>query len=760
MAKAIKWQIAFQTNDPSSPTSYRIDIYAEGYSGTPIQLTAGPQPIVTEENDDKNFFSPVRGQTGTIQVCTRMPNGGTLDINDLLPSDNIAHPVRLVSIAANNNETIEWQGFLSCEAYSQAYTEIPEIFSFPVISVLEAMDSMEVELNEDMAFKKILGHVAYAMKAIETKSGMSLFSNVHVSTYVEGAITSQYFYNNVYFKAEELISGDNITVEVHSVSCKAILEQVAKFFGCSWREVGQNFYLEMIGGQSQYHYASFSSIYAFFVNGSDSIQWNPEQSSTANLSVQTWMGTGHQRSVMQGMRRVKVDAKLDDFGCNMTLQECPVNNLVENPEERQSVNGEVHVNTNETFYNLAEHKHYLTKAIFPTDLSSASLQLTSTLSGINYTHTIFWETNLFRENYYTLVNTQSQASSSGLNHYITSFMAWWRNRDDELQSGLMICGVPKNLYFAVTPVQSRPWNKYALTEDNYLFRQRTPLIFAATKGYIKIDINTLAWSNAPGTMPSINYGADIGSRLTIAVQLGSKWAYYDSEEGTYKWSSSFHTIDFQLEHKTTRDVLKTLSNWDESMGVDKADGLFINIPEFMAGFVSVRVYPYVDALCTDPHPETNAMFDVFISKLDVEYVPLKEELLTDRSDNAYATETSQAFRDELSLNVDLASYANNTKLATMIWDDATTPAKLITLGSATVRPEVDLLNRLASYYGAARQRLELEVAHPTAAPLPLLKLNGINDGKVYLPLSESRDWQTGVCKLTCFETPTEQQEEE
>ena len=82
-----------------------------------------------------------------------------------------------------------------------------------------------------------------------------------------------------------------------------------------------------------------------------------------------------------------------------------------------------------------------------------------------------------------------------------------------------------------------------------------------------------------------------------------------------------------------------------------------------------------------------------------------------------------------------------------------------TLGYGTTyvvqrRPEMDLLNRLAAYYGAARQRLELEVAHPTAAPLPLLKLNGINDGKVYLPLSESRDWQTGVCKLTCFETPT------
>jgi hypothetical protein len=90
----------------------------------------------------------------------------------------------------------------------------------------------------------------------------------------------------------------------------------------------------------------------------------------------------------------------------------------------------------------------------------------------------------------------------------------------------------------------------------------------------------------------------------------------------------------------------------------------------------------------------------------------------------------------------------------MLWEsDGTTPVKLLTLGAATIRPEVDLLNRLAAYYGAARQRLELEVAHPTAAPLPLLKLNGINDGKVYLPLSESRDWQTDVCKLQCFEMP-------
>ena len=162
-------------------------------------------------------------------------------------------------------------------------------------------------------------------------------------------------------------------------------------------------------------------------------------------------------------------------------------------------------------------------------------------------------------------------------------------------------------------MQGRIWNKYALTSSNYLFKQRTPLIFAAAKGYLKIDINTLAWSNAPGTMPSINYGATLYPTLTIALQFGDKWAYKDGDD--YLWSSTFHTIDFPLEHKTTNEVLKTFSNWNEDMDVDKVDGLFIKIPEFMVGFVTIYVYHEVDAICLDPY--TNSMFDVFINKMDV-----------------------------------------------------------------------------------------------------------------------------------------------
>ena len=742
MSKQVRWQVPFAAQDG---TQYRVDIYDEGYTGSPVQLTAGETPFTTDEDDSDDFFAPVRTQSGTLQICTETPSGSTIKLEDILPANNISRPVRLVNLS--NSNAVEWQGFLSCEAYSQDYIGIPQNLDLPLIGVLEAMDSIEVELSESMAFKKILGHVAYAIKAIEDKSGMSLFDQMYISTYCKNALTTQYFYNNVYFSTEEQISGDNITVDVHSISAKAILEQVAKFFGCCWREKGQNIYLEALGTTS-YSYHSFATIYNNFVVEPKTTVWLTAQGASADIDGLDWMGNGHQRSITQGMRRVKVTSKLDDFDCNMALEETPVNSLVENPEARQATNGEVYVNTNETFYSLAEHKHYLTKAIFPTDLSGASLQFVSTQSRINYSQTIFWKTNEFRQYYKELVVNQTKGSSSGINHYITSFMAWWRDKEGELRSGLMVCGVPQSLLYSYNPISGRSWSKYALTSSNYLFRQRTPLIFSASKGYLRLDVNTLAWSRADGKMPALVYGETMSPTLTMAVQFGNYWLYKTGN--SYTWDTTFHTIDLPLERKTTDGELKTIGNWDESMGVDESEGIFIKIPNLITGVVSVYVYPYVNAICLDPY--TNSMFDVFISKLDLEYVPLNEELRTDRSENVYATETSQAFRDELSVDCDLASYANNTKLATMLWNDSTTPAKLITLGGASVRPEVDLLNRLAAYYGAARQRLELEVAHITT-PLPQLRLNGINDGKVYLPMAESRDWRKGVCKLTCIECP-------
>ena len=747
MSKQVRWQVPFVSR---LGTAYRVDIYDEGYTGTPVQLTAGPTPFVTDEDASDDFFHPVRSQSGTLQVCTLKPDGTYITLDELLPANNIARPIKLWRILGGGAAgLLEWQGFLSCEAYDQDYTGIPQILDLPVISVLEAMASVEVQLDESKAFLSILGHICNAMKAIETESGMRyLWGSMYLSQYCRSEMLAKYFYNNVYFSTEEQISGDNIVVEVHSISGKDILSQVAQFFGGCWREKGKDLYFEVIGKVNDFDYQTFANVYDESVNGHSKSWQSVSMTTGAQISQLAWTGTNHQLTVAQGAKRVRVTDKLDDFNCKMTLQECPVGSLVENPEARQATWGEVHVNTNETFYSLAEHKHATmqVKAEQVSGQTRISFSKLNNTSGIGYGSTWFWAQNEYLRDYN---NLKGQGATGHVNSTATSFMAWMRLKSDaqaepELTSGLMICGLPNGYLLSIAP--SWIWTAwYTFTENDYLFKQKTPLVFAAMKGHFELDVEWGAFtSNGKtfNTYEKTRSGISAGGRgVEMAIKWGSKWLQYDSSNDSYSWVSSFATF-------SARDG----QDYEKS-GLDGKVHLEFPIDGFNAGFVSLYIFPKVYG-----NFESDGIQDVhniFITKMDLNYVPLKTELLTDRSENVYAQNLSTYFRDEIETGVEIATDANNTKLATMLWEsDGTTPVKLLTLGTATIRPEVDLLNRLASYYGAARQRLELEVEHPTAAQLPLLRLNGISpDTRKYLPLAESRDWQSDVCKLTCFETP-------
>ena len=746
MSKQVRWQVPFVSR---LGTAYRVDIYDEGYTGTPVQLTAGPTPFVTDEDASDDFFHPVRSQSGTLQVCTLKPDGTYITLDELLPANNIARPIKLWRILGGGAAgLLEWQGFLSCEAYDQDYTGIPQILDLPVISVLEAMASVEVQLDESKAFLSILGHICNAMKAIETESGMRyLWGSMYLSQYCRSEMLAKYFYNNVYFSTEEQISGDNIVVEVHSISGKDILSQVAQFFGGCWREKGKDLYFEVIGKVNDFDYQTFANVYDESVNGHSKSWQSVSMTTGAQISQLAWTGTNHQLTVAQGAKRVRVTDKLDDFNCKMTLQECPVGSLVENPEARQATWGEVHVNTNETFYSLAEHKHATmqVKAEQVSGQTRISISKLNNTSGIGYGSTWFWAQNEYLRDYN---NLKGQGATGHVNSTATSFMAWMRLKADaqaepELTSGLMICGLPNGYLLFIAP--SWIWTAwYTFTESDYLFKQKTPLVFAAMKGHFELDVEWGAFtSNGKtfNTYEKTRSGISAGGRgVEMAIKWGSKWLQYDSSNDSYSWVSSFATF-------SARDG----QDYEKS-GLDGKVHLEFPIDGFNAGFVSLYIFPKVYG-----NFESDGIQDVhniFITKMDLNYVAPDEELLTDRSENVYAQNLSTYFRDEIETGVEIATDANNTKLATMLWEsDGTTPVKLLTLGTATIRPEVDLLNRLATYYGSARQRLDLIVEHPTASPLPLLRLNGINDGKVYLPLAESRDWQSDVCKLTCFETP-------
>ena len=282
MSKAIKWQIPFAS---LSGMLYRIDIYAEGYSGDPIQLTAGESPFVTEEDSSEDFFAPIRTQTGSIQVCTRKPDGTMLTLDEILPANNIDHPVRLINLS--NSNAIEWQGFLSCEAYSQNYTAIPENLTLSVISVLEAMKSVEIS---SYWFNQISGEQIGSF-IDDLIDQIYEDTEIEVDKYISHSsddICNKYIFVSQFFDYETNEASGELTYIYKNTSIYDIFERICKFMGWCLREVGDVFYFMRIG--------------------SDELGMT-----TVDMSNLEWRGTDHKRDLRQGAKSVSVDANVSEF---------------------------------------------------------------------------------------------------------------------------------------------------------------------------------------------------------------------------------------------------------------------------------------------------------------------------------------------------------------------------------------------------------------------------------------------------------------
>lgn len=651
MAKNIRWQIPFVS---IQGVHYRVDIYDEG-TFTPVELTAGPTPFVTDEDASDDFFCPVRSQSGTLQVCTLLPNTTDqyITLDDLLPANNIARPVRLIN--RDNSDAIEWQGFLSCEAYSQDYTGIPQILDVPVISVLEAMKSIGLGSQtfgqgSMYTIEDVIDNIA---QQVEDTTG------VHVLTVTSGATQdalSKYIYTSQFISYEtENVLGEDSYIQ-KPLTIYEILERICKFFGWVLREQADTLY--------------------FVRNWTDEID-----TTSANMDDLEWMGTEHSRDILSGARKVSISTNLGKFATNFEMPKCPMLGLTQ------------------YFFDVYANDWYYDKC----SKTSVGMFTSTDIS------------KCFLSRFYRMRRNSS---------YFFDFIYYNLSFDN----AIYLIG-----------------QKYTDTSYKKLCSIRTPIDFGYIVGrqgsgedigHFTFKVTDKLASVAP---VSVN---------NSYIRCGIRWGnLYCGGPNSFDWTAGF-IASFKL----------NLTNGVGELDID-IPKLFYSQTQFV-GVLEVSLYD-------DFNTGRNT---ALITNISLDYVSPVVKGFEKKTENKYVQALNES-RDEINIDTKLASSLGEICNPSLIYErkvqpitgedpyyyfDPITALSYIKADTTTEsrRPEVDLLNRLAAYYGAARQRLELEVKHPTAAPLPLLKLNGINDGKVYLPLSESRDWQTDVCKLTCFECPT------
>lgn len=702
MSKAIKWQIPFAS---LSGTLYRIDIYAEGYSGDPIQLTAGESPFVTEEDSSEDFFAPIRTQTGTLTVCTHDEDGNVLiTLDDILPANNISRPVRLVNVGTG---AIEWQGFLSCEAYDQDYTSIPQNLQLPVIGVLEAMASVQLDPTRTSGLQPIYVCLPDILQEIDRQSGITCFTHLNYSR-TDYRIISKYIDMTVMFEQKEYNNENSTTYIVSGLSAKDALERLCTYMGWIAREKGTEIYLQRIGeeiGMFREEIDEFPGV---------AQQQSITETGIAATFADKWRGTDHKRTVSQGAKSVEVVAKIITSDFSLKLPDFPYidvtdlqGRLVARYNDWTYAMLYIMFEKNGDAYSNIEH------------IYQAGSKIQDSPLRYNYYGTTT-EENALKQMYLRQVTEGYIYTGAFFVRYEFSEQA---TSTHSLKDALY-CGLIPGIGSTYAPIM-KMWTPRIYSFNNGKLNIKADMLFY---GLIRTSSSTQTptWTDK---MNASYFG--MNESMYFVLRIGDK--YWNGSS----WGSVRAVFGIPLYNSET-----------EKSGID----LDIPIDQYMPGDVQIEVMAGVST-----NSSTNFLSEVLFNSLEISFKSNPNYKLTDRGENHYFRLLGTNFRDEISIGTELASTLNNQPSPSLIMNSDTEAMTELNYGTDQVpdmrRPEVDLLNRLAEYYQAARHRLSLIVEHPTDAPFPLLRLNGISpDNRKYLPLSESRDWCEETCTIKCFET--------
>ena len=685
MAKKIHWQIPFAS--AIDKKQYRVDIYQEGYTGSPVTLVAGSSPFNTEEDNNPDLFTPIRTQSGTLSVVTKLPDGTMLKAQDILPSNNTDCPVVLVELNDGEEEVV-WQGFLSCEAYSQDYIGIAQELSLSLISVLEAMDSVEIdmaELSGVQTIGTILGHLVHKIN----EHAVAPFE-----LYVGGIgqqILTRYADTALFYEKEERDTESGTEIIMQGVSVKEALSKIATYMGWCVREQGDSLYMQTAGIDASVVSLNHQSVGTVM----------------RNIADLEWRGTGHTISSRQGAKSVSVVADLRPSEAEIDIPQFPRGEYLVGKNTVKHTEGETTTDVAVPTYastNQSLDGCYIKNWLFQYD-PDILYQYTMTQEG---TMRDVWDNSAIKDGtrYYDLNETVPPPT------YLGAFMV--RAFNSAIDFNLTgLCMV------------ARWWSEFLLRDQSYFIPAEDYAIRLVSKEMLSARSGRLRMKLGARNITNIIPDSDLSSsesnplHFAVGIRWGNKFLQHDLKT----WGTTFNSP------------------------LQVGEELDIEISEYNSGAISLYIYPLTPA----------NQWTVLFTEASLTYEDTGIDLY-DREANRYFEAIKVNFRDEVEISTDFASDLNNPPSSSILLNsnpangyDPLVYLPFMLQEEKRIRPEEHLLGRMVNHYKQPRTMLKLEVATPDT-PLALLRLNGINDGKQYLPLAASIDWQRDICQLHCYET--------
>ena len=154
---AIHWQVKFRSL--RAETLYTVNVYDDSYTGSPLQLTGAAQPFETSEDDDDDFFAPIRRQSGYLRIMDtgKDNDGNTFNWRDMIAATDTSRPVTLTDDYGN----VRWQGFMQPQNFGVGLYMSPQEIEFPLQCPISITEGIDINYNQTA-----ICNFAYLLKTI------------------------------------------------------------------------------------------------------------------------------------------------------------------------------------------------------------------------------------------------------------------------------------------------------------------------------------------------------------------------------------------------------------------------------------------------------------------------------------------------------------------------------------------------------------------------------------------------------------------
>lgn len=363
-----------------------------------------------------------------------------------------------------------------------------------------------------------------------------------------------------------------------------------------------------------------------------------------------------------------------------------------------------------------------------------------------------------------MFGTDSQGNQYGYSNtdtYAGAFLCRYYNDDYELDgSTLYISEQSSNnnaLYASFLP------GIYGSTATaNPIFKMKSKRSLSLGAGFLQLSCEVGAYfikagSGATGleyalTDPATPVCMNCYPKIKFALKYGSKVVQYDPithPVNPWYWAEGGGVFNPPFEGSNFK------GNWTPNMSIEKEDGILIPITSDMEGKLTLEFYAEADVIGSAEGVDRPSFYAILFDNLEVKYISATSRSKRDVASNAYRQLLGLNFNEEVTVNTELASDMNNAESPHIVRETKQTTMESMTYsytsGDATVRPENDLLARLAKYYKKKRRTLQLEVEE-LDSQLPTTRV--MVYGMPCEPIAEARDYQLDKTTITLMEEST------